>query len=528
MSPISQPTDYLNAGSRLDLTAATVLVGVISFAAAGLYLQFNTHLNHDLAWILYSADWLLNGARFGYDVIEPNPPLVWWLTYPALLVGEALGIHPATSYRLEVAFLAAGALGLCNSVLAGRSETSHGYRAVFALLAAYWLFIGCYRDFGQREYLALALALPYLLVCASRVGDHRVSPWQAVVAGTAAGIGLSLKPYFLAVFVLAELVILIGTRRFIALVRYESSTLVAAVLAYVIAILIWAPDYLEYAVPLISPIYFGFANSMTDVLWRIWLPLLGVATLLFWALRGRLYATESVLTAAAVGFLISYVIQTKGYSYHAFPIYALVSLALALTAVREFRRSAGGGWEARLASWLFTAVVTAILTLNATTVVAWYQYINSKDGPFGKLTDALIRVVESNAENGRFLALSTHPFPGFPIALYTTADWVSRANSLFFLPAVAKLRDAGNAAQPELLRYAEDQARAFLIRDLSLQPDIVLLDAGLRHHGISGEFDILAFYLEDPTLRQLWSDYREAEAVSGIRIFIRDRVQDGR
>jgi hypothetical protein len=162
------------------------------------------------------------------------------------------------------------------------------------------------------------------------------------------------------------------------------------------------------------------------------------------------------------------------------------------------------------------------------TVIAWYQYINRTDGAFGKVTESLVEVVESNAHNGRFLALSTHPFPGFPVALYATADWVSRTNSLFFLPAVAKLREAGPAADPELLRYAQDQAWAFLIRDLSLQPDMVVVDAKLQHHGISGEFDILAFYLEDPRLRQLWSEYREAEPLSGFRIFIRDRAPDSR
>jgi hypothetical protein len=514
--------------SRLDTAGIVPLLAVVAFASLGAYLQFNTHLNHDIAWILYSAGRLLEGERFGRDVIAANPPLAWWLSYPALILGEHFGLHPATAFRLQTMLLAATVILLCRSILLSRDELSGWHQSLFLVLAGYWLFLGSFRDFGQREYLAAAFVLPYLLIAALRIENHRVSPWHAALAGIAAGIGFSLKPYFLAAFVLVELSKLLSTRRGGSLVQPESLAAVATALAYAGAIIVWVPDYLGYAVPLIRPVYFGFETPITAVLSRIWLPVAGVVALAVWAFRSRLSAMELALTAAAAGFLISYVVQMKGYSYHAYPSYVLISLALASASVRELTRSRIAGSKARAAPKLFGILLAALFGLSVVNGWTWYSHFNRQAGPLGHYTDTVVQVIESNGAKGRFLVLSTHPFPAFPVALHTTAKWVSRTNSQLFLPAVAKLRNIEDPARRDLLRYAEKQAGEFLVRDLLLWPDVLLVDSRASHHGIAGEFDILSFYLENPIVRKLWTGYREIEPRLDYRVFVRAPAEGSR
>lgn len=518
-----QPTRRSVAGAEIDYAAVALVVTVAGIMAGGVYLQSHVHINHDVAWILYSADRLLSGGRFGSDVIAANPPLAWWMTYPALVAKNALGIHPATAYRLEVFLLAAGMLWICHSLLYQRNTLSRWGHSLFLIIASYWFFVGCYRDFGQREYLALLLTLPYLSACLLRIGNHDVPRWQAVAVGIAAGVGLSLKPYFMAAFLCVELLVLLRTQKVMLLVRHESLAVVATILAYAGALLIWAPDYLTIAIPLIQPVYFGFEVPVAQVFQNVSTAIAGLAVLLICARYRRLTGFECVLTAAAVGFLASYLIQMKGYSYHALPVHVLVSLALAMVTADRFGRSAPD-MPNIVYSKIAPAVLTAaILALNAATVINWYNFANREDGFFGQRTDELANLIERHAAAGRFMALSTHPYPGFPTALHTTADWVSRTNSQLFLPAVAKLRSDRQSGGAVLLDYAESHARDFLVRDLQMRPDLVLVDGAPRHHGISERFDLLAFYLQDKEIRELWRAYREAPSVSGYRVFIRQR-----
>ena len=72
-----------------------LLVAMVS-ALAGNLLQSHVHLNHDVAWIAHSARWLLRGQTFGTGVLDPNPPMAWFLSMPAAGLAE-LGLMPEPS-----------------------------------------------------------------------------------------------------------------------------------------------------------------------------------------------------------------------------------------------------------------------------------------------------------------------------------------------------------------------------------------------------------------------------------------------
>ena len=51
-------------------------------------LQSNVYLNHDVGWVLYSSGLMLDGQVLSRDIIEPNPPLIYFLSaLPALAAG---------------------------------------------------------------------------------------------------------------------------------------------------------------------------------------------------------------------------------------------------------------------------------------------------------------------------------------------------------------------------------------------------------------------------------------------------------
>jgi hypothetical protein len=118
---------------------------------------------------------------------------------------------------------------------------------------------------------------------------------------------------------------------------------------------------------------------------------------------------------------------------------------------------------------------------------------------------------------GRFLVAGVHPYPEFPLAIYSRGTWAARTNGQWFLPAVTQLRARGVYDSS-----AERHAREFMLRDLGTKPDLVLIDTNSRGHTTGpADFDFLKFYEEDPSFRIAWSSYGEIDRIGQFRQFVR-------
>ena len=128
----------------------------------GQGLQSHVHLNHDVSWIAHSARWLLQGRSFGTDVLDPNPPLIWWLSMPAAAIANAGLLDEATAVQVVFwsYFLLSAVLlfRVLHDASPDERGASIGWQASFIVMAT--LAPGF--SFGQREYLSVLLAMPYL------------------------------------------------------------------------------------------------------------------------------------------------------------------------------------------------------------------------------------------------------------------------------------------------------------------------------------------------------------------------------
>lgn len=57
-----------------------------------------------IAWPLHVADRMLDGARYGRDVIEINPPLIAWLMLPVAWVARVAGMQPILAWQGALTF----------------------------------------------------------------------------------------------------------------------------------------------------------------------------------------------------------------------------------------------------------------------------------------------------------------------------------------------------------------------------------------------------------------------------------------
>lgn len=481
-------------------------LAIAAIAAAGLWLQLSAFINHDVAWILWGTEKMIAGAVWGRDIIEPNPPLAWYLSVPSTWLALKLGLPVAACFQIAVTAAAFVSVLTFERLLRGNDDTGARASALPALVAAIVLMILPYRDFGQREHLLLIAILPYLALTAHRIHGGAVSPVTAGVIGLIAGLGLALKPYFLAIPAVVEVAALLITRRWSFPIRTETVAIGGVIVAYVCLLLVQS-RYLVQVVPLAQGIYWSFNLPLRDVVIPLLPPLVAVVAAAI-VTRQRT-ASFLMIAAATAGLAIACLAQHKGYSYHQYPVWAGAALAVsvATTTAEGARRHLG------------YAILAGLLLVGGAKVTSWWQ-ANQAGGARAVETHRVIDVIDRYARNGRFLVVAVHPYPAFPAALYADADWSSRTNSQWFLPAVAQLRHSGS--DREALAFAEQHARAFILHDLSQDPRLVIIDTNARRHTRGpGDFDILAFYLEDPRFAAIWSSYREVGSIGTYRLFAR-------
>src|SRR5690606_31633091 len=148
---------------------------------------------------------MLDGARYGRDLIEINPPLIAWLMLPVAAFARVTGLAPMLAWQLVLTLATAGMILAClRLVPAGHAAAARP--GTHALLLAILLVVLPAMEAGQRDHLAVLLALPYLLVLGRRAGGDDVGRGTAMAAGIAGALGFLLKPHFLAALAAAEVV----------------------------------------------------------------------------------------------------------------------------------------------------------------------------------------------------------------------------------------------------------------------------------------------------------------------------------
>ena len=171
---------------------SSAILALVNFAAGVAVVgAIRTGANGDSAWILHAAQRMLSGERLYIDLIEMNPPLVFWAHLPVAWLAEVLGWAPWTALVAAVLATCALAGALLNAIMRRAGLTA---RARIALAAAFSLtaLVLPVGWFAQREHLMLVMTWPLLVLTMARLDGRAVPFWIAAVAGTLAGLGLAL------------------------------------------------------------------------------------------------------------------------------------------------------------------------------------------------------------------------------------------------------------------------------------------------------------------------------------------------
>ena len=514
-------------------------LAILALIMIGQWLQSGVHLNHDVSYFVHFDSWLLQGRKLGSDLIDGSLPMAWIVSMPAaVLVKLGLFAEPS-ALRLVFWFYFMISAALVILVLSkyeqAGQQRAYGWVVGFVLIFT----LGPGFSFGQREHASVLLAMPYLAAASLRIhsGPNLGRP-LALVIGLLAGVAFSIKPYFLAVPALIELLLFVrlGWR---SLLRVECLALGLTVATYVAMTWLLIGDFVWQTIELSFDTYWAYESlSLHVLIERFYIV---VQPALYGALVSLVTRTwtaqHSILLLAGLGYTISYFVQEKGFVYHAFPILVCSVVFLAVSVSFGFSRAWGRWRETRKPLWamLTIAVVAAALPPAKQVhdgVVRWFFNYNIESGQTGRFRQAVIDAVNHFAprRDQYFYAFSTHPFPGFPTASYTNADWSGTCSTQPFLPAFVRLDDVSDPQLRQRILQVADYQRRLVVDDfVHRPPTVVFAERSRTRLGMNGRvFDDVAFYSKDPRFQAIWRQYEEVPPLGPLRVFVRradaDRV----
>ena len=523
---------------RLALLEQPPLFNAAIFACIALTLagQLNRTAPPDMAFLLYAAGRLLDGATLYRDVVEINPPLVIWLNVPIELLARATHVSEFVVYRLATAALVGSLFGFSFQLVRWYVLPDQpAYGRYLLLLLCFVLFPLAGDDFGQREHFVLALLTPYvLLVAAQRRGAalRGVGPRRSerVVIGVLAGAALALKPHFAPAWL--ALVFFQPARG-----RWRSAPEAVWTLVflgfYAAVVLLVTPGFFTMALAL-GPAYLRYIREPWYSLFVLapGAPLVFVALLAAVVLRRRsrdpvlwgLLATE-VLACYLAGMA-----QQKGLRYHFYPSFALAFVLLGLVAA-----DAPAAAE-RLSQRLYGRV-SRVLAVTIVLVTFGGDLVDiAGGGPADRRARAelgdLVGFVRARAEGRPVGILSYHIAAAFPLVNYAGVRLASRFPHLWlFAVSYEDSLDAGGALvyrtpvemqPPE--KYLWDAARQDLTES---QPNVILVLRPARDVARNGlrRLHYIQYFGRDPELAALFRRYQLVAEKGEYEIY--QRVGDG-
>jgi hypothetical protein len=513
--------------SRRAAWAVASLVVILTLLAQSARLA-----EPDIAYFVYSAGRLLDGAKLYRDVVDMNPPAILALNVPIVWLSRLTRLPDLLVYRLVAFALVGGALLFVRRVLGRYVLVDRPAERRYVLL---WLCLILFPlardDFGQREHLVLALLLPYVAVALARLGGKRVALSDALAAGLLAGIALALKPPF----VLAWLAVEVWYRWRGYAERWRLTPEVAGTVgvsvAYFAAVLTFTPEY-PRLVGLLGGAFMTYLRSTPlTMLTTPGALLIGFALLAALATRGsgRDANAQAIIVAAMLGSFLAGVAQQKDLRYHFYPAFGLATLALAILAARsvpEARRSARA--YRLVATWLVAAIALVVLGGAAVGALGGNGDERRRRAEFREF----VETVKARAGAEPVGMLSYQMGSAFPLVNYAGLGLASRFACLWILPA--SYWDALTGERP--IRYhlpAEMRPPERMLNQavredlLAARPRVLLVLRPFPDEPPYGfrRLNYIAYFGRDPPLAEFFAGYQWVSTEGAYDLY--ERVEPG-
>lgn len=486
---------------------ATLPLLLLSLAVwvACLYRQQFSVLNEDVIWFLTAAGRLLDGGRFGTDVVEVNTPPGILLYLPSVLLARIPGLSMTLGHHLAVGLIALGPIALVmrllHPLLAPKAAQHWLWPLAQAVFIAFCMQI---YQFGQRDNFVILFLLPFIALEAARLGGMRAGVACQVLVGVLTALALTIKPHY-ALVVLTFWGLRVWRHGLHGTVNAaDVRATVLAGIAILILCLALFPEWLEmgklgwrYYAHLNRPIP-SLLVELVALRWPLF-AIQAMALVVWWRLPATapLRPILSAFLLAWPGLALGYLLQAKGFSYHLIPLEVATELGGALAVMSLLHKGSTSGWAAIGVS---TALLAAVGGLILAAINSGFPRPDFMAG-----NPILAAIPQHDAGRGMLL-LDTGAAPAiYAVPLYGTSIGY-RSQCPWLLRPMVEAAVNGAGAEADQAQQDIDVLVHGLIDDFRRsQPDIVVVN---QAPVLADGSDYLTYLSRYPEFAQLWSGYR--------------------
>jgi hypothetical protein len=454
-------------------------------------------LNTDVSWLLTVNDRVLAGAVPYRDVVELNPPASILLYRIPVVVANWLSLRSEIVVVAMMALLIGGMLAYVGKTLMRyRLGVSHN-NLIFLSICALVLSVLPFDETAQREHFATIFALPYALVAIARVMDKKIGALDSLFAGAMMGLCVAIKPHFALCALIVSGFESWRSRDLRPLFRVENGVAGVVALLYFAGSLAFFPRFFSDVLPIVRDLYLPVRLGPAELISHILVPII-LPALVCWLFRDHRHnAGTLVFLLIAAGFLGAYLIQGKGWSYHAYPVIAYCLFA-ASWAMQQ-ARGESSRFSPRLGAWLLAAALIAPAP----------EFFRT-DEHHPALEAAILRL----SPHPKILALAFRQNLGHPLAR-NVGVWVGRSWGLWETGQAALMKE--RVGDDPVLRakadaYSEADRSAATLDIETQRPDVVLIQE-------TTGFDFDHWIAQSPRLEAAMAHYRLVETIEGVEIY---------
>jgi hypothetical protein len=497
-------------------------LAIFLVAAANCRILLRNPLNNDVSWYLYVGQELLAGKHLYTDIVETNPPLICFLSVaPVWLAGTTgIAVKPVWVFLLT---LLVTALCFAAASLWSRARGSGTVERQVTLLylpvtslAFFFAF-----DFGQRDHLAFVASLAAIGLIAARVADAPVPPGTMLGVSVVSGVLLALKPFFLIPWLLCVLY-QSRVRGWQTVARLPETYIVPAMsLVQPLLVIFVTPAYFRIA-QIVSSLYSSYNTETWGSLLRgkfLLAALVGASLTLLYRPSERSRASVRLASLTAAGWILSGLLQRKGWHYHVLPAVAACGFAAWMILLDIAARPAGEVRRLRQAPQWAGLLLLCFAALR-TLLLHWDYAPGTKE---------LIPIVEREAPHGNIVGLSTGMFL-FPLVNETGVHFGVHYNSLWPLPGLYadQIRNVSGALKwhyrrPEQMGAVEKEMVNQIYSDVAAEPNLIIFARPKELQGMGSlSVDLPEYFRQDARIREVMAHY-ETVPFAGEFLILRHR-----
>ncbi len=311
------------------------------------WLAAPREVNQDVAWSLLVAQRLQGGAALYLDVLDINPPLIFWIANGAARIGRLMASSPVDVYYAFVMGVIGGSFLL--AVISAKRSWAH-----LVVLTIAYLAVGITGpSFGQREQLISALCIPLIVQCGRRAANERVPNALLVLAYLFASLAFCLKPHFALLWLALLLLIRLRGQRLLP----ADALPILPGLIYVGTVVVFEPAYVQ-VVHDFGATYLSWNRVTVGELISQPGTLASACAALLAFLAGTATAPSGTLLAfgvASISAALAACLQGKAFGYHWLP-------ALTLSLVTAVLVMLTGGSRRILLRWF--ALLVGLISIG--------------------------------------------------------------------------------------------------------------------------------------------------------------------